>query len=79
MLSPVHFLSHRVLRMFLCDLQVYNLGTGKGYSVVEMAKAFEKASGKQVRSCQVSYRICFDSWIKKEEQQTHNLTVEMYV
>ena len=28
--------------------QVYNLGTGKGYSVIEMAKAFEKASGKPV-------------------------------
>ena len=29
-------------------LQIYNLGTGKGYSVIEMAKAFEKASGKPV-------------------------------
>lgn len=26
----------------------YNLGTGKGYSVLEMAKAFERASGKAV-------------------------------
>ncbi|MBN2402060.1 MAG: UDP-glucose 4-epimerase GalE [Spirochaetes bacterium] len=26
----------------------YNLGTGKGYSVLEMIKAFEKASGKSV-------------------------------
>jgi len=25
-----------------------NLGTGKGYSVLEMLKAFEKASGKKV-------------------------------
>ncbi len=25
-----------------------NLGTGKGYSVLDMVKAFEKASGKQV-------------------------------
>jgi UDP-glucose 4-epimerase len=30
----------------------YNLGTGRGYSVLEMAKAFEKASGKKV-----AYRI----------------------
>ncbi|KAJ8305444.1 hypothetical protein KUTeg_015989 [Tegillarca granosa] len=28
--------------------RVYNLGTGKGYSVLEMVKAFEKASGKPV-------------------------------
>lgn len=27
---------------------VYNLGTGKGYSVLEMVKAFEKASGRKV-------------------------------
>jgi UDP-glucose 4-epimerase len=26
----------------------YNLGTGKGYSVLEMVKAFEKASGKNI-------------------------------
>jgi len=26
--------------------EVYNLGTGKGTSVLEMVKAFEKASGK---------------------------------
>ncbi|WP_096156548.1 UDP-glucose 4-epimerase GalE [Bacillus sp. FJAT-45066] len=30
----------------------YNLGTGKGYSVLEMVKAFEEASG-----CDVPYRI----------------------
>lgn len=28
--------------------EVYNLGTGKGYSVLEMITAFEKASGQQV-------------------------------
>ncbi|MBN2040023.1 MAG: UDP-glucose 4-epimerase GalE [Spirochaetes bacterium] len=27
----------------------YNLGTGRGYSVLEMLKAFEKASGKEVK------------------------------
>lgn len=29
-------------------LLVYNLGTGKGYSVLDMVKAFEKATGKKV-------------------------------
>ncbi|HZJ78263.1 MAG TPA: UDP-glucose 4-epimerase GalE [Clostridia bacterium] len=28
---------------------VYNLGTGKGYSVLDMIKAFEKASGKKIK------------------------------
>ena len=27
---------------------MYNLGTGNGYSVLDMVKAFEKASGKKV-------------------------------
>lgn len=29
-------------------LYIYNLGTGKGYSVLEMVKAFEKTTGKKV-------------------------------
>ncbi len=29
-------------------LYIYNLGTGTGYSVLDMVKAFEKATGKQV-------------------------------
>jgi UDP-glucose 4-epimerase len=29
-------------------LKVYNLGTGNGYSVLQIVKAFEKASGKKV-------------------------------
>ena len=29
-------------------LFIYNLGTGKGYSVLDMVKAFEKATGKKV-------------------------------
>lgn len=29
-------------------LLIYNLGTGRGYSVLEIVKAFEKASGKEV-------------------------------
>ncbi|XP_059163020.1 UDP-glucose 4-epimerase-like isoform X2 [Physella acuta] len=31
-----------------CGCVVYNLGTGKGYSVLDMVKAFEKASGKTI-------------------------------
>lgn len=30
----------------LLGCEVYNLGTGKGTSVLEMVAAFEKASGK---------------------------------
>ena len=32
----------------LHDVLIVNLGTGKGYSVLDMVKAFEKASGKKV-------------------------------
>ena len=50
-------------------LYIYNLGTGTGYSVLDMVKAFEKATGKEV-----AYKIaprrpgdnledmCKDSW-----------------
>ncbi len=31
-----------------CGLKVYNLGTGIGFSVLEMVKAFEKANGKEI-------------------------------
>lgn len=31
-----------------CGIVTYNLGTGNGYSVLDMVKAFEKASGKNV-------------------------------
>ena len=30
-------------------LVIYNLGTGKGYSVLEMVEAFEKATGKEIK------------------------------
>ena len=30
-------------------LKIYNLGTGNGYSVLEIVTAFEKASGRQVK------------------------------
>ncbi|MFI3325408.1 MAG: UDP-glucose 4-epimerase GalE [Clostridia bacterium] len=31
-----------------CGLQVYNLGSGEGYSVLDMVNAFSKACGKQI-------------------------------
>lgn len=36
-----------------CSCQVYNLGTGTGYSVLQMVKAMEKASGREI-----AYKIC---------------------
>lgn len=42
MLVPLKDLWHIV------SLQTYNLGTGKGYSVFQMVKAVEKASGRKV-------------------------------
>ena len=30
-------------------MDAYNLGTGKGYSVLDVVAAFEKASGKKVK------------------------------
>lgn len=37
-------------------MKFYNLGTGKGYSVLEMVQAFERASGKKVPFKVVSRR-----------------------
>jgi UDP-glucose 4-epimerase len=39
-----------------CGLVTYNLGTGKGYSVLQMVKAFEKASGREIPYVIVSRR-----------------------
>lgn len=33
----------------LVSVKVYNLGTGTGYSVLQMVNAMEKASGRKVR------------------------------
>uniref|UniRef100_A0A8B9NM08 UDP-N-acetylglucosamine 4-epimerase n=1 Tax=Accipiter nisus TaxID=211598 RepID=A0A8B9NM08_9AVES len=33
-----------------CGCKIYNLGTGTGYSVLQMVQAMEKASGREVRS-----------------------------
>ena len=41
---------YRLLKVKGCE--VYNLGTGKGYSVLDVVKAFEKASG-----IKINYRI----------------------
>uniref|UniRef100_A0A8C5BKH4 UDP-glucose 4-epimerase n=1 Tax=Gadus morhua TaxID=8049 RepID=A0A8C5BKH4_GADMO len=38
-----------------CGCKAYNLGTGTGYSVLQMVKAMEKASGKKI-PCQVAPR-----------------------
>ncbi|XP_042295910.1 UDP-glucose 4-epimerase [Sceloporus undulatus] len=32
-----------------CGCKIYNLGTGTGYSVLQMVKAMEKASGKEIK------------------------------
>lgn len=37
--------------------EVYNLGTGKGYSVLEMIAAFEKASGQQASLPSIDYLL----------------------
>ena len=42
----------------ICFAQVYNLGTGRGYSVLEMVKAVEKASGKPVSILIVLTHLC---------------------
>jgi UDP-glucose 4-epimerase len=45
-LKALDYLSNRA------GLHVFNLGTGKGYSVLEIVQAFERASG-----CKIPYRI----------------------
>jgi UDP-glucose 4-epimerase len=34
--------------MFSTGVEAYNLGTGKGYSVLEMIRTFEQASGRNI-------------------------------
>uniref|UniRef100_A0A671DSC7 UDP-glucose 4-epimerase n=1 Tax=Rhinolophus ferrumequinum TaxID=59479 RepID=A0A671DSC7_RHIFE len=34
-----------------CGCRIYNLGTGTGYSVLQMVRAMEKASGRKVKIC----------------------------
>ncbi|KAG5563466.1 hypothetical protein RHGRI_006032 [Rhododendron griersonianum] len=49
-LSPVRCLveDRNMIIAFTAGCEVYNLGTGKGTSVLEMVDAFEKASGKKI-------------------------------
>jgi len=52
---------------------VYNLGTGRGYSVLEMIRAFEKASGKKVPYRIVGRRpgdiaVCYADPAKAEKE-----------
>lgn len=47
-LAKGHVLALDKLEKEQKGLFIYNLGTGKGYSVLDMVKAFEKATGKNV-------------------------------
>ncbi|RDX65896.1 hypothetical protein CR513_55401, partial [Mucuna pruriens] len=47
-LADGHIAALRKLEDPKIGCEVYNLGTGKGTSVLEMVKAFEKASGKKI-------------------------------
>lgn len=47
-LAEGHAASLKLMEKGNCGLKVYNLGTGKGYSVLEMIAAFSKAVGKQI-------------------------------
>lgn len=54
-------------------IDAYNLGTGRGYSVIEMVKAFEKASSKRIPYKVVERRlgdvaICYASTNKARQQ-----------
>lgn len=40
----------RIQRHENLSYEIFNLGTGRGYSVREMVAAFEKASGKKVKT-----------------------------
>lgn len=51
----------------------YNLGTGKGYSVLQMAEAFSKASGKKIPCCITERRpgdiaVCYADPTKANEE-----------
>lgn len=47
-LAKGHVLALNKLEKEGQGLYIYNLGTGKGYSVLDMVKAFEKSTGKKV-------------------------------
>lgn len=47
-LAEGHAAAIRLMEQDACGLRVYNLGTGKGVSVLEMIAAFSKAVGKEI-------------------------------
>ncbi|KAF6779102.1 hypothetical protein AHF37_01466 [Paragonimus kellicotti] len=50
--QPLHYYENNIVSL-LNLLKVYNLGTGTGYSVLEIVKAMEKACGKPI-----PYKLC---------------------
>ncbi|MBU9710346.1 UDP-glucose 4-epimerase GalE [Evansella tamaricis] len=61
-------------------VNAYNLGTGTGYSVLEMVKAFEKASGKKVPYSIVDRRpgdigVCYANPNKAKEELNWTATM----
>jgi UDP-glucose 4-epimerase len=56
-----------------CGIHAYNLGTGRGYSVLEMVHAFEKASGKNIPYMLKKRRsgdaaVCFANTTKAKDE-----------
>ncbi len=47
-LAKGHAAALKLFEKGACGLKVYNLGTGKGYSVLEMIEAFSRAVGKEI-------------------------------
>lgn len=47
-LAEGHAAALKLFEQGNCGRKVYNLGTGKGYSVLEMVQAFSKAAGKEI-------------------------------
>jgi len=47
-LAEGHLAALNQLQTESCPMKTYNLGTGTGYSVLEMVQAFEQASGKAI-------------------------------
>ena len=48
-LAKGHIKALKKLEKEKSGIYIYNLGTGKGYSVLDMVKAFEKATGQKVK------------------------------
>uniref|UniRef100_A0A914YWZ2 UDP-glucose 4-epimerase n=1 Tax=Panagrolaimus superbus TaxID=310955 RepID=A0A914YWZ2_9BILA len=50
---------NRIIEEKNIGFEVYNIGMGKGYSVLEVVKAMENASGQQVFNKLFFYRLSF--------------------